>query len=470
MYKVSFGTDGWRGIIARDFTFENVRKVTQAIASYVKNEGDGSLLIGYDTRFFSERYALVAAEVLKGNGIPVILSDRPISTPVLSYSVKYHNASGGIMITASHNPYYFNGIKYKAGYGGSAYPKIISEIEALIGKESPKVSSEIPKKEDLLPYYKEHISSLVDIKRIRDSNISIIFDPMYGTAGGLLDEILSGGTSPGSIRVITIHNRRDYYFGGINPEPLKENLMELSTEVIKNKASIGIATDGDADRIGIIDPSGNFIEPHKIFCLLLLHLVRNRKWRGDVVKTISTTLLINRIASKLGLRVHETPVGFKHICELMLKGDILIGGEESGGIGIKNHIPERDGILAGLLLLEMMAFEKKTLPELLDSMSEEFGWLYYRRVDYNLLPGEGKRLIETLRGSPINIIAGRKVLDIQGYDGLKFILEGDSWILLRPSGTEPVLRVYVEAPSQEEVDQIIDFGKEVVIGKGCYRG
>jgi len=467
MYKVSFGTDGWRGVIARDFTFENVRKVTQAIASYVKKNSNGPLLIGYDTRFFSERYAMVAAEVLIGNGLPVILSDRPVSTPVLSYSVKHHNAAGGIMITASHNPYYFNGIKYKAGYGGSAYPSIISEIEALIGKERPKVSTEIPKKENLLPYYKEHIISLVDIKRIKESNISIIFDPMYGTADGLLGELLSGVSTS---RVITIHNWRDAYFGGLQPEPLKENLMELSEEVIRNKATIGIATDGDADRIGVIGPSGNFIEPHKIFCLLLLHLVRNRKWKGDVVKTISTTLLINRIASKLGLKVHETPVGFKHICELMLKDDILIGGEESGGIGIKNHIPERDGILAGLLLLEMMASEEKTLPELLGSMAEEFGNLYYRRIDYSIPPGEGKRFIEILKGSPPDIIAGRRVLDIQGYDGLKFIMEDDSWILFRPSGTEPVLRIYVEAPSEEGVNQIIDFGKEVVIGKICHRG
>lgn len=466
MYKVSFGTDGWRGIIARDFTFDNVRVVTQAISSYVKKKRDCLLLVGYDTRFFSERYAIVAAEVIRGNGLDVILSDRPVSTPVLSYSVRHYNASGGIMITASHNPFYFNGIKYKAEYGGSAYPAITSEIEAMIGKEKPKVSANIPRTENLLPSYKEHISSLIDIKGIKDSNISVVFDPMYGTAGSILEELLSGGPC----RVTTIHNHRDSYFGGLRPEPLKENLEELRDKVIRMGASIGLATDGDADRLGVIDPSGTFIEPHKIFSLLLLHLVRNRGWKGDVVKTISTTLLIDRIATKLGLNVHETPVGFKHICELMLKNDILIGGEESGGIGIKNHIPERDGILAGLLLLEMMALEGSSLTSLLHSMEKEFGELHYRRVDYNLLPEEGKRLIKMLSESPPPIVAGKAVIDVKGYDGLKFVLEGDSWILLRPSGTEPVLRVYVEASSPEEVDQIFDFGKEVILGKGSYWG
>jgi len=252
MYKVSFGTDGWRGIIARDFTFENVRVVIQAISSYVKKKGNGPLIIGYDTRFFSDRYALVAAEVIKGNGIPVILSDRSVSTPVLSFSVKHYNATGGIMITASHNPFYFNGIKYKAEYGGSAYPAITSEIEALIGKEAPKISTEIPKKENLLPSYKEHIFSLVDIKRIKNSDVSIVFDPMYGTAGDLLEELLSGG----SCRVITIHNKKDPCFGGLHPEPLRENLKELKAEVSKRSCMIGLATDGDADRLGVIDSAG----------------------------------------------------------------------------------------------------------------------------------------------------------------------------------------------------------------------
>lgn len=465
MYKVSFGTDGWRGIIARDFTFDNVRVVTQAISSYVKKTGEGPLIIGYDTRFFSDRYAMITAEVIRGNGIPVILSDRPISTPVLSYSVKNYNASGGIMITASHNPYYFNGIKYKASYGGSAFPAITSEIETLIGKERPKVLTGIPSKKDLLPSYKKHISSLIDMERIKDSGISIIFDPMYGTAGGVLEELLSGK----SCKVKTIHNWMDPLFGGLHPEPLKENLKDLKNEVLKNKASVGLATDGDADRLGVISPSGEFIESHKIFGLLLLHLIRNRGWKGDVVKTISTTLLIDRIAAKLGLGVYETPVGFKHICELMLKGDILIGGEESGGIGIKNHIPERDGLLAGLLLLEMMATESKSLQELLDLMEEEFGRLHYSRVDFNIAPDEGKKLVKILRESPPDNIIGRGILDIKIYDGLKFILEGDSWVLLRPSGTEPVLRVYAEAQSTEDVKRIIDFGKEVVLGKGRYR-
>lgn len=468
MYKVSFGTDGWRGVIARDFTFDNVRRVTQAIASYVKSKGGGTLLIGYDTRFFSDRYAIVAAEVLRGNNIPVILSDRPISTPVLSYNVKVQKAFGGIMITASHNPYYFNGIKYKAEYGGSAYPSIVSEIEALIGKEIPKISTGSLAKKDFLPPYKAHITSLVDIKRIKDLDTSIVFDPIYGTADNLLEELL-GGSAHGPIRVFTIHNHREAYFGGLHPEPVKHNLKELADVIIKMGASIGIATDGDADRLGVVGPSGNFIEPHKILCLLLLHLVRNRKWKGDVVKTISTTLLIDRIASKLGLNVHETPVGFKHVCELMLKNDILIGGEESGGIGIKNHIPERDGIVAGLLLLEMMAMEGKSLPELLGSMSEEFGDLHYKRVDFNIPPEEGKGLIKKFKEHPPDIILGRKVMDIKTYDGLKFILEGDRWILFRPSGTEPVLRVYVEAPSPEEVEEIIGFGEEVVLGNGFNR-
>lgn len=466
MYKVSFGTDGWRGVIARDFTFANVKAVIQAISSYAKKRGDGPLVIGYDTRFFSDRYAMITAEVIRGNGIPAILSDRPVSTPVLSYSVKHFSASGGVMITASHNPYYFNGIKYKAEYGGSAYPAITSEIEALIGKEIPRSSMDKPVMENLLPFYKEHILSLVDVKRIKDSGISVVFDPMYGTAGGLLEELLSGG----SCRVRTIHKQKDPCFGGLHPEPLGENLDELRDEVLKRKASIGLATDGDADRLGVIDSSGRFVEPHKIFGLLLLHLIRNRGWKGDIVKTISTTLLIDRIADKLRLKVHETPVGFKHICELMLKGDILIGGEESGGIGIKNHIPERDGILAGLLLLEMMSVEKKTLSELLSSMAGEFGEFHYRRLDYGLLPDEGRAIVRMLKDSQPDTVAGRRILDTKSYDGLKFILEGNSWILFRPSGTEPVLRLYVEAPSIMEVDQIIDFGKEVIIGKGRNRG
>ncbi len=469
MAEIKFGTDGWRAIISEDFTFENVKIVAQAVADYVNNEDEGvhrrkEIVVGYDTRFLSEEYARISACVLAANGIRVILSDRACPTPSVSYAIKDRGLRGGVMITASHNPPKYNGIKYKAYYGGSAGADIIGKIETYL-KKGPvrEVSLEKGHSEDLIRVeniVSRHLSfakRYVDLKLLRNSRIKALTDSMYGTGNDYIASLLAGGKA----RVETIHNQRNPYFGGINPEPILPNLDELAARTKKGRFDAGLATDGDADRLGVAAPNGTILTGHKVMTLLLLHLLEDRGLKGEVVQTICGTFLINKICAKYGLKMHETPVGFKYICDLMTKRDILIGGEETGGISFKGYIPERDGILSGLLILEMLAMRKKKLVEILKSIDKEYGTYEYRRIDVNYPDEKKGPLMERLSRNPPSGILGKKVIETKDYDGFKFICEDESWLILRLSGTEPKLRIYAEASTEKKALAILEFGKKL---------
>ena len=473
MAEIKLGTDGWRAIISEDFTFENVKIVAQAIADYVNNESEEvhrrkEVVVGYDTRFLSEDYAGTVSCVLAANGAKVILSSLASPTPSVSYAIKDRGLRGGVMITASHNPPKYNGIKYKAYYGGSAGTDIIGKIESYLKKSPVKettlakaVSEGIIKIDNIVSRHLSFAKRYVDLKLLRNSRIKVIADSMYGTGNDYIAELLSGGRA----RVETIHNDKNPYFGGINPEPILPNLNELAARTKKGKFDIGLATDGDADRLGVAAPNGRILTGHKVMTLLLLHLLEDKGLKGEVVQTISGTFLINKICARYGLKMHETPVGFKYICALMTKRDILIGGEETGGISFKDYIPERDGILSGLLILEMMAARKKRLLDILRSIDKEYGTYEYRRVDINYPDDKKGPLMERLKTSPPRDILGKRVVETKDYDGFKFICEDSSWLILRLSGTEPKLRVYAEAATEKKALAILDFGKKLAYGK-----
>jgi len=472
---IKFGTDGWRAKIADEFTFSNVTLVSQAIANHIKATGGANkpFVVGYDNRFLSEKFASTAAKVILSNGIACHLSLHALPSPALSFAVKTFNASGGIMITASHNPPEYNGLKFKAAYAGSASPTITAEIERELQKltanpskvtidnvSDKEISRFDPKKK-----YFAHLKSFVDLNLIKNASLKVIVDPMFGSAANYLKEILKDE----GILIEEINAKRDPLFGGINPEPLPKNLEELTSSVKeaalndRAKSVIGIALDGDGDRISAVDQTGDFINPHNIFAILLKHLVEAKKMDGEVVKTFNSSNLISLIAKKYGIKVHETPIGFKYICDLMLKADILIGGEESGGIGIKGHIPERDGVLAGLLLLEAAASEKKSLKAILNSIMTEFGFYYYDRIDLKLSENKKQALRDFLRDSPPKVFAKNKVSKIETLDGTKLLLEGGSWILFRSSGTEPLLRIYCEATSRDLLFALLSEGEKMAL-------
>jgi phosphomannomutase len=462
--SIKFGTDGWRGVIAKDYTFANVEIVSQAIADYVKSQGQSSqqkLLVGYDTRFLANQFAQRVAEVLAGNGLLVDLLDRPFPTPYVSYEVKRRKLAGGVMVTASHNPPEFCGIKFKAPFGGSATPAIVKEIERSLflnpvqRADAPGLIRTIsPEKE-----YFEHIQSLIRFDLIRQSGLRVIADPMHGTADGLLQEILGKY----GVDCRTIREKPDPLFGGVFPEPMEENLGALKDAILGHQADIGLATDGDADRLGVMDALGNYVNTHQILALLILHLVRNRGWTGKVVKTFSQSILIERICRKLGLEFHVVPIGFKNIADLMLREDILIGGEESGGVGTKNHIPERDGILVNLLMLEAVAQSGKSLRQMVLEMWQEFGEFHFERRDLHVPLAFGQDLVQSLRDTPPEQFAGFPVLRVDTLDGSKLVFQDESWILFRQSGTEPLLRLYSEAATHEKVKQLMDEGNRLAI-------
>jgi len=471
MAGIKFGTDGWRAVISDDFTFDNVKKVAQAMADYIKNDdGPGSkakdkrIVIGYDTRFLSEKYAELMACVIASNGIGVVLSDRPTPTPSVSFTIKDRGMMGGIMITASHNPARYNGIKFKAHYGGSAGPDITKKFEEYLGKSDVLCNSVADLRsngmitmENIIPKHLGFIKSYVNLKIIKNTHLKILVDTMYGTGNGYLGELLKGG----KCKVDYIHNEYNPGFGGINPEPILPNLKELADKVKKMKYDIGIATDGDADRLGIALPNGKLLTGHKVMTLLVLHLLEDRKMTGGVVQTLCGTVLINKICKKYGLKMYETPVGFKYICDLMLKEDVLAGGEETGGVAFKNSIPERDGVLSGLLILEMMAMRKKKILDILKSIDKEYGTYEYRRLDLKYPDEKKPKLLEFLKNTPPDKILGRKVVETKTTDGFKFICDDESWFMMRMSGTEPILRVYAEASSQKKALEILEFGKKL---------
>ncbi len=470
MGEIKFGTDGWRAVISDDFTFDNVKKVSQAMADYVNSEKlnikvkDEKVVIGYDTRFLSEKYAELVACVMAGNNINVILTDRATPTPSISYAIKSRALRGGVVITASHNPARYNGIKYKASYAGSAAPFITKKMEDYLRRSEIKYlpfeeakSKGAIRMENIIPRHLDFVKKYADINLLKKSRLKIMVDSMYGTGDNYIYDILKGG----KCKVDVIHSDINPGFGGINPEPIMPNLKELADRTKKYKYDIGIATDGDADRLGVALPNGKLLTGHKVMVLLLLHLLEDRDMRGGVIQTICGTALIDKICKKYSLRMHETPVGFKYICEIMIKNDILIGGEETGGVAFKNYIPERDGILSGLLILEMMAMRKKKVLDILKKIDKDYGTYEYRRLDINYPQNKKAKLMESLKNSPPKKILGKSVVKIKDIDGYKFICEDSSWLMLRSSGTEPKLRIYSEASNEAKALKILEEGRRI---------
>jgi alpha-D-glucose phosphate-specific phosphoglucomutase len=463
---VKFGTDGWRGIIADDFTYENVRVAARAIALYVLEREDASagVCIGYDTRFGSRSFAKVVAEVLSGAGIPVALANKVTPTPELSFAVRGRKAAGGVMITSSHNPAEWNGVKYKASYGGSARPSIIAEIESNLLKpvKKAKVAGAI-EEVNFAPEYVAALESFVDLKAIKASGFRFLIDTMYGAGRGYVAGIFGRAGIP----FVEMRNEFNPAFPGINPEPILPHIAETQRRVVEERCDAGLITDGDADRIGAVDERGNVVDAHKIFAVILRWLLERKQWPGDVTRAFNTTKMLDRIVAKHGRRLHEHGIGFKYVCDLMLEREILIGGEESGGIGVSRHLPERDGLLNSLLLANVMADERKTLGQLVASLQEEFGEHHYGRVDMHIAEEMKQSAIARAKELEVGatVFAGMKILRVETLDGMKFFLENpacadkknaaETWLLLRASGTEPLLRVYCESCSPQSVQEIL---------------
>jgi phosphomannomutase len=458
--QIKFGTDGWRGIIAEDFTAENLRKVIHAIARYVVRAETSSngVVVGYDTRFGSERFARAAAETISATGTPVWLATGACPTPAVSLLVKLRGAAAGIQISASHNPARWNGVKLKAAYGGSASGAIVSLVEAELAKVRSNGVPALPPREELIhsldmraPYL-ETLAGLVDWDRLRASKFRYVVDPMHGSGRGLLRELFHSQ----GIEIAEIRGTRDPLFGGVNPEPIEPHVEALRRAVKEGGYDAGFALDGDADRIGAIDREGAFITPHQIFSILLWHLAGTRKLAGEVAKTFSTTKMIDKIAAKFGRKVWETPIGFKYICDRMLESDILIGGEESGGVGTKLYLPERDATLNALLLAEVMAWHGKTLGELVAMLSGEFGEFHYGRVDLELKAGQKEKALEHFADDKFKKLLEFPILRRENLDGVKVYLGEIGWVMVRSSGTERMLRIYSETSRAETTRRVLD--------------
>jgi alpha-D-glucose phosphate-specific phosphoglucomutase len=470
---IKFGTDGWRAVISDTFTFANLQLVAQAIADYVLEETETSqpeVVVGFDTRFLSDRYAAEVARVLAGNGIVAWLTRADAPTPAISYNVVHKKAAAGIMITASHNAPRYNGVKLKAAYGGAVSKQQGHMVERLLDRNQEQARGPnmidyqqaldrgLIRRFDPAWAYYEHLGQLLNVDVISSGELRVVADPMYGSGRGCFREFLSRTRT----HIREIRGEMNPGFGGIHPEPIARYLTALVAAVQSDQADLGLATDGDADRIGAVDALGNFVDPHHIFAMALRHLVEKRSWAGAVVKTVSTTMMIDRLAAKYNLELHETPVGFNHIADLMLTEDVLIGGEESGGLSIKQHIPEGDGILMGLLLLEIMAEANAPLHELVASLQATVGPACYSRRDLRLRhPVAKHEMVQRLIDSAPAHLNGQTVRQVDTRDGVKYRLADDSWLLIRPSGTEPVLRVYGEAPDQKGVDALIQAGREL---------
>jgi alpha-D-glucose phosphate-specific phosphoglucomutase len=459
MSSIRFGTDGWRGIIAEDFTFANARIVAHAIARYVVRNEDArkGVLIGYDHRFASDSVAAAVAEVISASGTPVWLADKPCPTPAISLLVRQRNAAGGIVITASHNPYNWNGIKYKASYGSSALPSIVAQIENELDAVVRDGVPPLPPRRDLIqpiepraPYL-DTIEKLVDWPRLRDAKFRFVSDPMYGAASGLLHELFQRN----GITCEEIRATRDPRFHGIHPEPIEPHIDALRQAVLAGKYDAGLCADGDGDRIGAIDRDGSFVNPHQILALLVWHLAGTRNLPGDIAKTFSVTKLIDKLAAKYKRKLHETPIGFKYICELMLEQNILIGGEESGGIGTSLYLPERDATVSALLLAELMAWHGKSPGELLRALYAEFGEYHYGRVDLDLKPGQKEKAIAHFSNGNLGKLLEWPIVRREDMDGVKIYLGQIGWVMVRASGTENLLRVYSETTKPETTRRVL---------------
>ncbi|GAB4496470.1 MAG: phosphoglucomutase/phosphomannomutase family protein [Anaerolineales bacterium] len=475
---IHFGTDGWRAVISDSFTFGNLRMVSQAIADAVAsdhwdksdNVDAKKIVVGYDTRFLSDRFAGEVARVLAANGFTVLLAQADSPTPAISYAVKHNHAIAGVMITASHNAPRYNGVKLKGAFGGSALPEQCRRVEVYINDNEQQArgpnlmdfqkarEAGLIHKFNPLPAYFDHLRTLINTDIIAENPQRFVADAMYGSGRGVIKSFLQGT----GCEIHEIRGEMNPGFGGVHPEPIAKNLGALSSAVSSGLGSFGVVTDGDADRIGAMDERGNFVDPHKIMALSLKYLVEKRGMSGSVVRTVSTTRMLDRLAKRYGFKIHETPVGFNHIADIMMTEDVLIGGEESGGISFKGHIPEGDGPIMGLLIVEMLAASGKSLGEMVDELLADVGPAFYERVDLRLSrPVAKTEMTDFLTKNAPAEIGGAKVAEVSQRDGVKYIMSDDSWLLVRPSGTEPVLRVYAEGRTQDMVKALLGYGRTI---------
>jgi phosphomannomutase len=454
---IKFGTDGWRAVIADEYTFENLKKISKATAIAFENHPkiNNGIVVGYDTRFLSKEFAECAAEVFANHGIKVIITDTFVTTPTVSLLSRDKNLAYGVMITSSHNPAKYNGFKLKDEFGGSMGPVHLNVIEKVLDENSNFSYGESTFEELLRAgkieyvkgrdYYINTLKNKIETAKIKDSGINIIYDAMYGSGQGMMD---------GLINITSLRSEVNPSFGGSSPEPVEKNLSLISSEIKEGNYDIGIVTDGDADRIAIFDEHGEFVDAQKTFALLLTYMINEKKMTGGVVRGFSSSELIKKICDESGIKLYTVPIGFKYISELMIKEDILIGAEESGGIGLKHHLPERDGIFNGMMFCEMLAVKKKKLSDLIEEIENKYGKFYYKRIDQHLSSNELKtELIELAKG--LKEVAGLKVTGIDTLDGCKLLFE-EGWLLVRASGTEPLLRIYTETFGENKTDDILN--------------
>jgi phosphomannomutase len=472
-FDIKFGTDGWRAIIADDFTYDSVRVATQGIAQYLVSRPNPSAIVGYDTRFSSDLFAREVAQVLAANGVQVHLIDAPAPTQVSTYAILDRKVSGGLVITASHNPYYFSGLKYKPEYAGSASPEVTSRLEQEIQKVQRGGRVRQLRFDDALhdgriqffdpkPAYVAQVNRLVKLDRIKNAGLRILHEPMYGASQGYVRALLSGGKT----LVEEIHQERNPGFGGMHPEPIAMYMPEAMERMRGGKFDLGIANDGDADRVGIIDDRGQFVNQLQVMALLMMYLVEKRGLKGDVVRSLTSTSMADKLGERFGVKVHELPVGFKYLGPKFAEVDAILAGEESGGFAFRGHIPERDGVLSGIMFADMIVDYGKPLSKILEHLSELVGPHFYSRHDLHLerqtYPARRQEIYGRLQQSLPTELAGGKIVRSRTDDGFKFYLEDGSWVLIRFSGTEPLIRVYSEAPSMERVEQLIGALEELL--------
>jgi phosphomannomutase len=468
MTQIKFGTDGWRAVIAEDFTFANVDRVTQATAdcwAVAPPPGaEKKVIVGYDRRFLSNEFGRRVAEIFAGSGYEVVLTSEPTPTPAVSYAVKAQNATGGVMITASHNPPAFNGFKLKSWFGGPAEPAVCKEVESFIDRNPVKavnledaIQAGRAAVRDIRPAHYTALKKLVDFKLIAKSKLRFAHEALFGVGAGCFDTLLTGTTC----RVTTLDGEHDPLFGGINPEPIEKNYARSAAYLRKHPHDLCLVTDGDADRVGGMDGRGKYLSTHQLICLLLHHFVVNRRGRGRVVKALTTTSMVDKMCAFYGLELVETGVGFKYICAEMLKGGVLLGAEESGGIGFPGHVPERDGILAGLMLLELLATERASINKLIANLEKQFGPHCYGRIDTHYPLEKRAGLMDFCAKNPPAKLLRSPLRKVDAYDGVKFTADDGSWLMLRGSGTEPILRIYAETSSEAGVGKLLTEGVKI---------